>query len=185
MSKIHVLAVFARSDCYATDEYFRLTRGTNKKIMASLKKLLKPYHIRLVDFESDDDTDQLVQALNGPDEADEVILTVDAQAPMHTAFYRLASCFMNSDGRPSPPYLLITNADTEFASRSMAESALREVWLMENPVLHDYSLQYPVIYCSKDFRHFSLDGKSYEGGIEVLVNYLESTHDYWCSRRRN
>ena len=86
---------------------------------------------------------------------------------------------------PSPPYLLNTDADAEFASLSRAESALREVWLMENPVLHDYRLRYPVISCSKDYRHFSLDGKSYEGGIEVLVNYLESTHDYWCSRRKD
>ena len=188
MDPIRTVAVFACSESVEDDAEYRRTKGMDERIMRELTGQLAEYGIRVVQFTSPDVSDRLRQVLNeGPDEADEIILTVDARAPVHPSFARMASCFLGSrqDPSPSPPYVLVTGADAKNADPERAAGALRELWLMDCPYLSDYRTEYPVYYCSMNCRRFSPDGKTFRSGARGFADFLQSTHEYWVKRRRS
>ena len=188
MDPIRTVAVFACSESVADHHEYRRTKGMDERIRKALTEQLAEHGIRVVQFASSDLYDQLRQVLNeGPDEADEIILTVDARAPVHPSFSRMADCFLGprNDPSPSPPYILVTGADAKNADPERAAGALRELWLMDCPYLSDYRTEYPVYYCSMDCRRFSPDGKTFRKGAAGFADFLQSTHEYWVKRRRS
>jgi hypothetical protein len=180
-----------RNDCddEEDDDYpeeYQLTKGGDEKIVAVLKKLLSPHGIELYSFESDELDAEASRLLR---KADEVILAVDARFPVHREAFRCAERFLNytepGDAAPWAPYLLLTNADlVSPAGLQTAAGMIRECWLMMIPSLSDIRCSYPVIYCSHDYNHFSLDGVNYEDGIDVVLNYMTEKQDYWNKHRK-
>ena len=168
------------------DEDYEMTKNGDKKITSALKKLMHLHGIKVYSFDTDDPDEKGRRILQ---EADEVILAVDARVSGHADSFRCAKKFLNytepGEAAPWAPYLLLTNADlVSPKGRQNAADIIRECWLMWVPSLSEARCSYPVIYCAHDYNHFSMDGEHYEEGIDIVVNYMTEQQDYWNKHRK-
>lgn len=139
------------------------------KLRGFLSKELKDYDMQVIRFHSQDIEDMVKEA---KDRADLTIIVFDAEEGMNIRFTTAARELYYNDINP---ILLITNCDPENENMiNSANTSLGEIWLMENPGLDPYELNFHNLFFS--YKKMTVDyfPETEESGIKILIKEIKN-----------
>lgn len=113
------------------------------------KKVASYSGYEVIDFQNLS-VDQMIQLAK--EEADRTVIVFDAERGMNTRFSYAASKLYEADIHP---ILLISNSDHKNADISSANTALAEIWSLEDPTLESWDLNFHNLYFS--YRTMGID----------------------------
>ena len=137
------------------------------KLRGFLSRELKNYDMQIIRFHSQDIEDIVKEA---GERADATIIVYDAEEGMNICFATAGRELYHNDIKP---LLLITNCDPEDEYIiNHANASLGEIWLMENPELQPYEINFSNLFFSYDKMSIDYLPEVEENGIGILVKEI-------------
>ena len=145
------------------------SESSEEKLKNFLSKELKKYDMQMLELHSQDIEGMVEES---KEKADVTIIVFDAEEGMNICFAEAGRELYYND---IDPILLITNCDPE--NENMIDSAnasLGEIWLMENPGLDPYEMNFHNLFFSYEKMAVDYFPEVEERGITILIKEIKN-----------
>lgn len=153
--KIAVIAVNA--NCHGQEEVLK----------NFVSKQLAEFGIKTLEFK----THYIPEMVKEAKEADKTFIVFDAKEGANPNFSVAAVELYKQNIKP---FLIVSNADDENANMDYAKNALAEEWVMENPELETWDLDFNNLYFSYKKMGFDIMPEMDDAGIKPLVDVIKN-----------